>query len=177
MKQPPPPFCDDTDKLKKLNRVDGDWCWAQTKQLLEQSLVSNQHIMILINRLEALDKNVVCNGCKASDLCRLGRPCGVALYEWSRTLAEQEFKTPNPDRISEPKVEKDETAPEGLAAFVNSFVRCEVLLPHSRVINGTLYMLEPMMSGIVMLPDDAETSCGIAAGLIRIVPSCGGVKQ
>jgi hypothetical protein len=47
-------------------------------------------------------------------------------------------------------------------------IRCEVLTPHSRVINGTLYMLEPMLSGIVALPDDEDTRKSIARGLLRL---------
>ncbi len=49
------------------------------------------------------------------------------------------------------------------------FVRCEVLLPHVRTINGTQYMLEPMFSGIVALPDDEETRKSVAGGLLRML--------
>ena len=50
-------------------------------------------------------------------------------------------------------------------------VRCEVLQPHCRTINGTLYMLEPLFSGIVTLPDDEDTRKCIAGGLLRIAPN------
>jgi hypothetical protein len=51
---------------------------------------------------------------------------------------------------------------------VPALVRCEVLIPHCRTINGTLYMLEPMFSGIVALPDDDDTRRSIAGGLLRM---------
>ena len=62
------------------------------------------------------------------------------------------------------------------------FLRCEVMLPHCRTINGTLYMLEPMFSGIVAVPDDEDTSKSIAGGLLRLSPNeeltlCDGAKR
>lgn len=64
--------------------------------------------------------------------------------------------------------EKTNTAP---GCTEQQFVRCEVLRPHCRTINGTLYMLEPMFSGIVALPDDEDTRKSIAGGLLRLSPN------
>ncbi len=42
-------------------------------------------------------------------------------------------------------------------------MRCRVLLPHCRRIDGQLIMFEPMLSGIVDVSDDADTLMAIEA--------------
>lgn len=42
-------------------------------------------------------------------------------------------------------------------------MRCKVLFPHSRYIGGQLVMYEPMLSGIVDVPDDDQTLGAIEA--------------
>ena len=48
-------------------------------------------------------------------------------------------------------------------------IRCKVLMPHVRNINGEILMLEPMFSGIVTVPDDDDTKRAIKAGYLKIV--------
>lgn len=42
-------------------------------------------------------------------------------------------------------------------------MKCRVLFPHSRYIDEQLVMYEPMLSGIVDVPDDDETFAAIEA--------------
>lgn len=48
------------------------------------------------------------------------------------------------------------------------FVRCEVLMPHIRNINGQTMMFEPMFSGIVTLPNNEDTNRAIQAGYLKV---------
>lgn len=51
----------------------------------------------------------------------------------------------------------------------SEMVRCVVVFPHFREINGTTYMLEPMFSGIVALPNDSDTKKCIKRGWLKVV--------
>lgn len=46
-------------------------------------------------------------------------------------------------------------------------MKCEVLFPHCRYICDELMMFEPMLSGIVDVPDDDETQAAIEANWLR----------
>ncbi len=48
-------------------------------------------------------------------------------------------------------------------------VKCKVLLPHSRYIGKQLVMYEPMLSGIVDVPDDDQTLAAIEAKYLEPV--------
>ena len=58
----------------------------------------------------------------------------------------------------------------------NDGIKCEVLFPHCRELNGQLMMLEPMFSGVLNLPDDDETRACIEAGWLRVLEPEGGTK-
>lgn len=49
------------------------------------------------------------------------------------------------------------------------FIRCEVLFPHVRDIGGQMMMLEPLFSGEVALPNDADTKKCIEKGWLKAV--------
>ena len=51
------------------------------------------------------------------------------------------------------------------------FVRCTVLMPHVRNIDGKTLMFEPLFSGIVMVPNDDDTKRAIEAGWLKVVSS------
>ena len=57
---------------------------------------------------------------------------------------------------------------------VENVVRCKVLLPHCREINGQMCMLEPMFSGIVTLPNNKDTRRCIEAEYLELVPNAEG---
>ena len=46
-------------------------------------------------------------------------------------------------------------------------IKCTVEFPHSREINGKLLMFEPILSGIVDLPNDDRTHAAIDAGWLK----------
>ena len=46
---------------------------------------------------------------------------------------------------------------------------CEVIFPHCREIDGQLTMFEPMLSGIVDVPDDDETKAAIESEWLKVV--------
>lgn len=48
-------------------------------------------------------------------------------------------------------------------------IRCEVIMPHVRNINGQTLMFEPMFSGIVTVPNDDDTKRAIDAGYLKVV--------
>lgn len=47
------------------------------------------------------------------------------------------------------------------------FKQFTVLFPHCREIKGQLYMLEPMLSGEVWLPNDKDTSKCLKEGWLK----------
>lgn len=49
------------------------------------------------------------------------------------------------------------------------FIKCVVLFPHVRDIGGQTMMLEPLFSGEVALPNDADTKKCIDRGWLKIV--------
>ena len=49
------------------------------------------------------------------------------------------------------------------------FVCCEVLFSHCRTINGQLWMLEPMFSGQVWLPNDEDTKKCIKDNWLQVI--------
>ncbi len=56
-------------------------------------------------------------------------------------------------------------------------MRCEVLLPHFRFIDGVLMSFEPLLSGVVDVPDDNETQAAIKAKwLMQVAEAEGDVK-
>jgi hypothetical protein len=68
-------------------------------------------------------------------------------------------------------MKQDQTKTDGAAAVSSTpFVRCEVLFPHVREIGGQTWMLEPMLSGIVALPNDEDTQKCIERGWLKVVP-------
>ena len=64
----------------------------------------------------------------------------------------------------------DEAADSAVDAAAPCSVRCEVVFPHCREIDGVLYMLEPMFSGILTLPNDDDTQKAISRGWLKEVP-------
>ena len=48
-------------------------------------------------------------------------------------------------------------------------IRCRVLFPHVREINGQAMMLELMFSGVISLPDDEDTRKCIEKGWLEKV--------
>lgn len=49
------------------------------------------------------------------------------------------------------------------------FVCCEVLYPHCRTINGKVWMLEPLFSGQVWLPNDEGTKKAIDEKWLKVI--------
>ena len=47
-------------------------------------------------------------------------------------------------------------------------VRCEVLFPHVREIDGKTIMLEPMLTGVIELPNDRQTQLALTKGWLRV---------
>jgi hypothetical protein len=48
-------------------------------------------------------------------------------------------------------------------------VRCVVKFPHVREINGQTLMLEPLLSGILTLPDDEDTKLSLKRKWLEVV--------
>ena len=49
------------------------------------------------------------------------------------------------------------------------YIICEVTFPHCREFDGVLFMLEPLFSGHLQLPNDEETEACIKRGWLRII--------
>lgn len=96
---------------------------------------------------------------------------GLLVAVVKATLDKKVLKPGGAARIAQ-EVEDEATGqPEDVASGSSSatgWVRCEVLFPHVREINGETYMLEPMLSGVVALPDDEDTRKTIKAGWLKV---------